>query len=60
MVLLVSKFDCPISVGEVKGEDKKEDTHTLLCGLIKIGCFSKETIDKSSFKGILGIHVVGI
>lgn len=60
MVLVDSKFDYSISVGEVKGEDKNKDTHALLCDLMKIAYFSKEAIDEASFKGILGIHVVSM
>lgn len=60
MVLVDSKFDYPISVDEVKGEDKNKDTHVLLCDLMKIACFNKEAIDEASFKGILGIHVVSM
>ena len=47
MVLVDSKFDYPISVGEVKGEDRNEDKHALLCDLMKIACFSKEAIDEA-------------
>lgn len=60
MVLVDSKFDYSISVGEVKGEDKNKDTHALLCDLMKITYFSKEAIDEASFKGILGIYVVSM
>jgi hypothetical protein len=60
MILVDSKFDYPISVGEVKGEDRKEDTHAALCDLIKIGCFSNEAIDEVLCKEILGIQVVGM
>ena len=60
MVLIDSKFDYPISVGEMKGKDRNEDTHALLCDLMKIACFSKEAVDEASFKGILGIHVIGM
>ncbi|KAI8073699.1 hypothetical protein BDF21DRAFT_386322 [Thamnidium elegans] len=57
--LVDSKFDYPISVGEVKDEDRNEDTRAVLGDLIKIACFSKEAIDEASFKGTLGIQVVG-
>jgi hypothetical protein len=60
MVLVDSKFNYPISVGEVKSEDKSKDIDALLRDLMKIVCFSKEAIDEVSFKGSLGIHVVGM
>jgi hypothetical protein len=53
MVLQDSKFDSVLSVGEAKkGVDRINDTHAVLCDLIKIACFSKNAIDNKSLKAV--------
>lgn len=60
LALVESQFKNIICVGEVKGEDRIADNHSTLSDLMKIGCFSKDAIDKYGNKGILGVHVVGL
>jgi hypothetical protein len=48
-----------LCVCEIKGADRINDSHAVLCDLIRIGCFSKDAIDIYSNQGVLGIHVVG-
>lgn len=60
LALVESQFKNIICVGEVKGEDRIADDHSTLSDLMKVGCFSKDAIDKYGNKGILGVHVVGL
>lgn len=49
----------PFAVGEVKGEDAKDDIHATLLDLIRIGRLSKQSIDSNFYEGVIGIHAVG-
>lgn len=49
----------PVTVGEVKGEDAKDDIYATLLDLIRIGRFSKQSIDSNFYEGVIGIHAVG-
>ncbi|KAG2198484.1 hypothetical protein INT46_003752 [Mucor plumbeus] len=50
----------PVTVGEVKGEDAKDDIYATLLDLIRIGRFSKQSIDSNFYEGVIGIHAVGL
>ncbi|CAO3638009.1 unnamed protein product [Mucor fragilis] len=47
-------------VGEVKGEDQKEDKRVCLLDLIRIGCISAAEIKDALLEGVIGVHVVGL
>ncbi|RCH79681.1 hypothetical protein CU098_002914, partial [Rhizopus stolonifer] len=48
----------PVTVGEVKGEDAKDDIYATLLDLIRIDRFSKQSIDSNFYEGVTGIHAV--
>ncbi|KAI8077133.1 hypothetical protein BDF21DRAFT_422142 [Thamnidium elegans] len=50
----------PVTVGEVKGEDAKDDIYATLLDLIRIGRFSKQSIDNNFYEGVIGIQAVGL
>ncbi|KAI7900898.1 uncharacterized protein BX663DRAFT_562621 [Cokeromyces recurvatus] len=50
----------PVTVGEVKGEDTKDDIYATLLDLIRIGRFSKQSIDNNFYEGLIGVHTVGL
>jgi hypothetical protein len=47
-------------VGDLKGEDRKEDGHGCLVDLLRIGMISGESINKNNYDGVVGVHVVGL
>lgn len=47
-------------VGEVKGEDQKEDKRVCLLDLIRIGCISAAEIKDVLLEGVIGVHIVGL
>jgi hypothetical protein len=49
----------PVTVGEAKGEDAKEDIYETLLDLIRIARLSKQSIDSNFYEGVIGIHVIG-
>ncbi|KAI8877587.1 hypothetical protein K501DRAFT_159736, partial [Backusella circina FSU 941] len=55
-----SCFIGPAVVGDVKGEDRKEDTHSCLVDLIRIGILSGASINSNKYNGVIGVHVVGV
>ncbi|KAK4514143.1 uncharacterized protein ATC70_006153 [Mucor velutinosus] len=59
MMLIDASLYEPVCVGEIKGEDKRHDTHALAYDLLKMAAFSKEAIDGNEYLGILGVHVIG-
>lgn len=59
MLLIESSLKGPTCVGEVKGEDRKDDTYLSAFDLLKIASFSKEAIDNKQYQGVLGVPVVG-
>ncbi|KAL7319923.1 phosphatidylserine decarboxylase [Mucor circinelloides] len=50
----------PVTVGEVKGEDAKDDIYATLLDLIRIGRFSKQSIDSNFYERVIGIHAVDL
>jgi hypothetical protein len=46
-------------VGDVKGEDRKNDHSPCLVDLILIGILSVESINENGYDGDIGVHVVG-
>ncbi|OAD07330.1 hypothetical protein MUCCIDRAFT_104250 [Mucor lusitanicus CBS 277.49] len=60
MLLIESSLKGPTCVGEVKGEDRKDDTYLSAFDLLKIASFSKEAIDNKQYQGVLGVPVVGL
>ncbi|EPB93090.1 hypothetical protein HMPREF1544_00164 [Mucor circinelloides 1006PhL] len=49
----------PVVIGEIKGDDAKDDLHASLLDLIRIGHISKKIIDIHHCDGVIGVHVVG-
>ncbi|GAA5799946.1 hypothetical protein HPULCUR_005367 [Helicostylum pulchrum] len=47
-------------VGEVKGEDQKDDKYICLLDLVRIGCISVDTVNLNLYDGVIGIHVVAL
>lgn len=47
----------PCIVGDVKGEDRKDNNHDYLVDLIHIGMLSGDSINKNEYNGA---HVVGL
>jgi hypothetical protein len=58
--LISSHFHGPLVVGDLKGEDRKEDSHDYLVDLLRIGMISGESINKNNYDGVVGVHVVGL
>ncbi|KAG2202307.1 hypothetical protein INT47_010755 [Mucor saturninus] len=48
----------PMPVGKITGENVKDDMHTSLLDLIRIGWFLKQSIDINHFKGIIVLTVI--
>jgi hypothetical protein len=59
-VLENSNWVGPVLVGEVKGEDKKDDVYVCLMDLYRIGSLSMESINHNNCKGVIGIQVIGM
>ncbi|KAI8638747.1 hypothetical protein BD408DRAFT_372876 [Parasitella parasitica] len=47
-------------VGEVKGEDVKDDKHICIKDLIRIGFISVTAINQNLYDGVIGIQIVGL
>ncbi|GAA5806829.1 hypothetical protein MFLAVUS_000177 [Mucor flavus] len=58
-VLENSNWVGPVLVGEVKGEDRKDDVYMCLMDLFRIGSLSMESINHNKYKGVIGIQVIG-
>lgn len=58
--LMNSNWASATVVGEVKGEDCKEDKHVCIKDLIRIGFISVTSINQSLYDGVIGIQVVGL
>lgn len=50
----------PLVVGEVKGDDKKDDLYLCLSDLLRVGMLSVDIINVARYTGIIGVHVVGL
>ncbi|KAK4514191.1 Two-component response regulator SSK1p [Mucor velutinosus] len=50
----------PILVGEVKGEDQRDDKYICLLDLIRIGSTSVDSINFNLYEAVLGVHIVGL
>ncbi|KAI7894262.1 uncharacterized protein EV154DRAFT_478510 [Mucor mucedo] len=59
-VLEHSNWVGPVLVGEVKGEDRKDDVYMCLMDLFRIGSLSMESINHNKYKGFIGIQVIGM
>jgi hypothetical protein len=59
MALANTRFFGSSCIGEIKGEDQKNDNHKSVVDLVRIGLMSRDSINKNCNKGILGVHVVG-
>ncbi|KAL9538838.1 hypothetical protein MBANPS3_010640 [Mucor bainieri] len=55
MVLVDSNLEGPVCVGEVKGEDRINDTYLCAYDVIKIASFSKEAIDTKEYQASISI-----
>lgn len=55
-----SYYNGPCVIGDVKGEDRKDDNHDCLVDLIRIGMLSGDSINKNEYDGAIGAHVVGL
>ncbi|CAO0797374.1 unnamed protein product [Mucor circinelloides] len=58
--LMNSNWASATVVGEVKGEDCKEDKHVCIKDLIRIGFISVTSINQSLYDGVIGIQIVGL
>lgn len=58
--LMGSNWTGPTIVGEVKGEDQKDDKYICLLDLIRIGCISVDSINHNLYDGVIGVHIVGL
>lgn len=59
-VLENSNWVGPVLVGEVKGEDRKDDVFMCLMDLFRIGSLSMESINHNKYKGVIGLQVIGM
>lgn len=55
-----SRFQGHVVVGDVKGEDRINDTHSCLIDLLRIGMLSGGSINQEKYDGIVCVHVVGV
>lgn len=58
--LASSNWIGPIVVGEVKGEDQREDKYICLLDLVRIGATSADSIHHNQYDAVLGVHIVGL
>ncbi|GAA5807863.1 hypothetical protein MFLAVUS_001242 [Mucor flavus] len=58
--LIHSHYHGPSVVGDIKGENRKEDTHDCLVDLIRIGMISGSSINQNKYDGVVGVHIVGL
>lgn len=58
--LVGSNWTGPTIVGEVKGEDQKDDKYVCLLDLIRIGSISVDAINLNLYDAVIGIHIVAL
>lgn len=58
--LISSNYNGPTVVGDIKGENRKEDAHDCLVDLIRIGMVSGNSINNNKYDGVIGAHIVGL
>lgn len=60
MTIQNASWNGAFAVGEVKGEDKKNDTYLCLTDLLRVGMMAIDSININYFSGVIGVHVVGL
>ncbi|KAG2197605.1 hypothetical protein INT47_006668 [Mucor saturninus] len=55
-----SQLKGPGIIGEVKGEDRKDDKHPCLLDMVRIEVLSGESINQNSYDGVIGILAIGL
>ncbi|CEP16498.1 hypothetical protein [Parasitella parasitica] len=58
--LVGSNWIGPVLIGEVKGEDQRDDKYICLLDLIRIGSASVNSINFNLYEAVLGVHIVGL
>ncbi|KAL9537814.1 hypothetical protein MBANPS3_011435 [Mucor bainieri] len=58
--LVSSNWVGPTLLGEVKGEDQRDDKYICLLDLIRIGSASVSSINFNLYEAVLGVHIVGL